>query len=78
MKKPVLFLLICLFSGMLYAFSGDKKSPAVSNSSIKKSERGMDKQTKDFQTKRRYSSLINSHYAKAQRKQQPKAQGKGL
>ncbi len=87
MKKLLCLSLICLLSGMIYAFPGNgkKANGALDNSSIKKSEKEQDKQTKKFQNQRRYSGQVNSHSprqrkrnaAKAQQTQQ-KEQGKGL
>lgn len=78
MKKPVCLLMICLLSTLVYAQNG-KVSSVVDNPSIRKSEKTQDKQTKEFQTHKRYSNLVNSAQAKAQRKQQAKTgKGKGL
>ncbi len=82
MKKPVFIFLICLLSGIVSAQSMKggrvRVSPSIANSSISRSERYQSRQTRNFTTQRRYSSAVNSHRAKAARKQQSKAAEKGL
>jgi len=76
MKTLVCLVLVCFLSGMAYASrENEKKSPTVYNTSIKKSEREMNAQVKNFQSHRLYSSYINSHRSKALKKQQAKNTG---
>ncbi|HTB31400.1 MAG TPA: hypothetical protein VK808_05195 [Bacteroidia bacterium] len=77
MKKPVCLILICLVSAVSYAFGSHGRSPVLDNTSIRRSERAMNAQTRSFQTHRRYSSEVNSHRAKALRKEHAK-DGQGL
>jgi len=70
MKKTVSLLLICLMAGSAFAFQSAKKAnSAVNNDAITKSKKEQDKQTKEFLNHKRYSSVVNSHKAKAQKKQ---------
>ncbi len=77
MKKPVIIFLICLTTGILSAqkMAGGRirVSPSISNTSIRSSERASARQSRNFGTHTRYSSAVNSHRAKAARKQQAKA-----
>ena len=78
MKKSVFLLIVFLVSGIGYAFAGNPKtSPSVDNTSIRKSEKVEGRQIKDFQNHTRYSFIVNSHKAKALRKQQAKQAGDG-
>jgi len=78
MKKLVFLLVIWVVCGIDYAFAGNPKtSPTVDNTSIRKSEKAEGKQLKDFQNHPRYSSVVNSHRAKALRKQQAKQADNG-
>jgi len=73
MKKPVCILLICLVSGITYAQTTAKPgSPSVDNTSIRKSKKAQDKQTKEFETQKRYSSVVKGPKPKGQKKQQAK------
>lgn len=77
MKKTVCLFLICTSSAMAYAFPvNPKKNPIVDNSSIRRSKKEESKQQKEFDSPK-YSSLVNSHRAKAMRKQRGKQTGKG-
>jgi hypothetical protein len=72
MKKPVCLILMCLVSVMAFAFGNHGRSPVLDNTSIRRSERDMNRQTKNFQTQRRYSSVVNSRQNKALKKQRAK------
>lgn len=83
MKKCLCLLAICLLSVIAYAQNSKKVDPTVDNPSIRKSKKEQSKQAKEFANDKRYSSLVNSHQAKEERKQQAKSskgkgKGKGL
>ena len=76
MKKPLYLLFVCLLALGAFAQNG-KVSPVMDNPSIRKSEKEQSKQTNEFRNHKRYSNLVNSTQAKAQRKQQARTGGKG-
>lgn len=71
MKKTLFILMGCLLMQMMYA----RQTP-VTNTDAKASQNMQNKQTKKFQKNKKYSSVTNSHQAKAARKQQAKANGR--
>jgi hypothetical protein len=74
MKKTVFILMACFLMQITYA----QQSPAVSTIDARASQNMQNKRTKKFQNKKRYSSVVNSHQAKAAKKSQAKANnGKG-
>lgn len=78
MKRLMFLLVICMMSGITYA-GNVKKSPTVDNSSIRRSERLSNKQTRQFANNRHFSSVTHNHRAKALKKQQAKSSnGNGL
>jgi hypothetical protein len=80
MKTVVCLLLICFFSETALAQTTlNKLPPTQDNSSIKKSERAQNKQTKEFQVRKSYPSM-KGHGANKSKKQTAKNQdqGKGL
>jgi hypothetical protein len=78
MKTLVCFLFIC-FSGEI-AFCQttlNKLPPTQNNSSIRKSERAQSSQTKEFQSRKSYSSM-KGHVTKKTKTQKNQDKGKGL
>ncbi len=77
MKKPVCLLLICFLAEMASAqMKGGRvtASPTINNTSIRRSEKAEGRQISNFQSHRRYSAVVNSHYNKQFKRNRDKAQ----
>ena len=70
MKKTVILFAGCLLWGMVFA----QQTPGT-NTTEKAAQKAQQKQAKKFQSNKKYSSVTNSHQAKAAKKQQAKASG---
>jgi hypothetical protein len=78
MKTRVCLLLICFFGKVVFAQTTlNKLPPTQDNSSIKKSEKAQGRQTKEFQSKKSYSSM-KGHKKLQKQKSKNQDQGKGL
>ncbi|HTB31068.1 MAG TPA: hypothetical protein VK808_03530 [Bacteroidia bacterium] len=79
MKTGAFLLLLCFFGGIISAQTTlNKIPPTQDNSSIRKSERAQSRQTKEFQSKRSYSSMKGHGAKKLKQQSKNQAQGKGL
>jgi hypothetical protein len=71
MKKAMFILISCLLMQMTYA----QQTPGT-NTTEQAAQRRQNKQSKRFQNKKRYSSVVKNHQSKALARRQAKA-GKG-
>ena len=73
MKKIMILIIGCSIWGTTFA----QQTPG-NNTTERAARKTQDKQSKKFQSDRKYASLTNSHQAKSLRKEQAKANGKAL
>ena len=80
-EKLLSFLFVFCFTGTIFALQTTihKLPPTMDNSSIRKSERVENRQTKEFQSRKSYSSMKTPRPNKSKKRQSKgQDQGKGL